>query len=118
MYPESMAPSLEGYEDFKRAAEERGLRVLRTYTPNTITDTMRRSVSDFEGEPEPDGWWDVILVKEELREDGKLHSFFMTVSDRAMSVPTSWERHFELLELGWQNYLERAGVTPDREVRR
>jgi hypothetical protein len=112
MFPESSAPPLPGFDDFRLAASVRGIRAQREYTPRTVTGAMAKKVSDFEHteEEQKAGNWDIYLMKEEMRSDGKWHVFCVLVPDRIVQQPSVWEVEFNLVEMGWEAYLEGAGV--------
>jgi hypothetical protein len=107
MFPESLAPPLKNYPQFVKAAKERGLRVLREY--------LERDEDD-DGE-EYGGFWQVTISKEARCSDGKIHVYWMTVSDREVQSgwQPAWKASFELHQAGWERYLEEAGVTEGYE---
>jgi hypothetical protein len=102
MLPESKVPPLKNLGELREFARERGVEVLRVYVA---------AWEDEDGE-EHEAFWQLLLTKEERRRDGKTHVFQMTMTDSSVSHgwPEQWAFEIQLLEIGWQRYLEEAGV--------
>jgi len=103
MLPESMAPELENYGEFKAYMEARAIIVRRDYQ------------AEFEdpetGELFPP-YWQVTIAREERQSDRRLHCYVMTVDDYSVerAYKPQWDSLITLLEAGWRQHLERYGV--------
>lgn len=115
MLPESMAPPLPHYEEFKAFMEERGIVVRRLYMPETprqhgaeIREYGNEGVG-FEGEFHP-AYWQVTICREERRGDGRVHAYYMVVPDEIVQRGWTdvWAHEAKLVDLGWKHYLEKA----------
>jgi hypothetical protein len=102
MLSESMAPPLANLGEFRKYVDSRGARVRRDYLPEFECD---------DGTVLP-AFWQVVIWKEEMRSDGNFHVFTMTVDDATVESNHEpvWAATVELHEMGWQRYLEEAGV--------
>ena len=115
MLPESMAPQLPGYDSFKEFMEGRGVKVRREYMPETPRrhgPETREYGDDYEGHPLGEfhpSYWQIVIYREELRPDGRVHIYCLTIHDQVVSLGQEiWEHEVELVNTGWERYLEMA----------
>lgn len=103
MLPESEAPPLAHLDEFKTFVREHGARALRIYEP---------AWEDPETGETCESYWQVYVEKSELRSDGKMHAYYMTISDEeiARDWREGWRAAITLLDMGWQAYLEKNGL--------
>jgi hypothetical protein len=102
MLPESLAPDLPGLEEMRRWAEETPVEVRREYQPETEY---------------ADAYWQVFMVREERRFDGKLYAYMTTVSDEAVTRGPAevWDTVLELHTMGWERLLDENRVSDEDE---
>lgn len=108
MLPESMAPPLANYDEFKAFMEEKGLKARRMYEP---------SWEDPETGKIYEAYWQVYVEKCERREDDKFYCYCLTVRDDeiARDWREAWQSSVNLVVMGWKAYtdgLDAVGKSP------
>lgn len=100
-YPDP--PELRGLDEFRAWAADKPVEVRREY--------------QWPAEGDEIGYWQVFVVREELRFDGKLYAFMMTVDDSSIARQwvEQWETMYELLCVGWEQTLRENLVSDEDE---
>jgi hypothetical protein len=115
MLPESEAPPLAHYEEFKALAEEFDVKVSRHYV---WPEPPRRASAEY-GDEDPKwsgDYWEVIIRLERIvpddRNHGRIYMQMLRVPDRLIEQAWAgaWQVQFELLEAGLKRTLEEHGV--------
>lgn len=100
---EPREPHLDGLSEFEAWAADKQLKVRRIY--------------EWPAEGDEVGYWQVFLVREELRFDGKLYAFVLEVDDLTISRrwTEGWESMAELHASGWERTLQENLVSAEDE---
>jgi hypothetical protein len=99
MLPESMAPPLANYDQFKTFMADRGIRAHREYVPEW---------EDPETKEVYEGHWTVVIGKEKPLPDGKIYMQFIDLGERMVLTdwPEAWSMEADLLEMALKRGVE------------
>jgi hypothetical protein len=103
MLPESMAPPLEHYDEFKAFMAERGIRVMREYIPPGEDEETGEVIGDF---------WTVVMSKEEQLPDGRIYAQCLDIGERSVASrwDAAWAQEAELLDVALRAGIERESA--------
>lgn len=101
MLPESMAPPLERYDEFKAFMAEHNIRLHRTYAPEWIDPETGEELGDF---------WQILMYRECPMRDGRIWHRDITVPDYVVTHDFIWQQQVDLFEMAWKYDLQEQDI--------